>query len=118
MTTSAPGWDAALQEAARYLEGIGFRILDRDWRRLDGGLDIVAVDRHTFVVCVLKVSSGTRYRTPLELLSRAKRNLLRSLAIRWLNAHGMRFDQVRADVIGVIWGGSGGFTIEHIRGVA
>ena len=105
------------QAAVDYLEGCGFRILDRNWRCAEGEIDIVAVERHTFVVCEVKTRSGTRYGTPLEAVGRAKRNRLRRLAIRWLTAHGVRFDQIRIDVVGLLYEGTGGFTIEHVRGV-
>ena len=105
------------QAAVNYLEGCGFRILDRNWRCAEGEIDIVAVDRHTFVVCEVKTRSGTRYGTPLEAIGRAKRSRLRKLAVRWLTAHGVRFDQIRIDVVGLLYEGSGGFTIEHLRGV-
>ena len=105
------------QAAVDYLEGCGFRILDRNWRCAEGEIDIVAVERHTFVVCEVKTRSGTRYGTPLEAVGRAKRNRLRRLAIRWLTAHGVRFDQIRIDVVGLLYEGTGGFTIQHIRGV-
>ncbi len=105
------------QAAADYLEAEGFRILERNWRCADGEIDIVAVDRHTFVVCEVKTRSGTRYGTPLESVSRLKRNRLRRLAVRWLTAHGVHFDGVRIDIVGVTRDASGGFTIEHVRGV-
>jgi len=105
------------QAAADYLEAEGFRILERNWRCADGEIDIVAVDRHTFVVCEVKTRSGTCYGTPLESVSRLKRNRLRRLAVRWLTAHGVHFDQVRIDIVGVTRDASGGFTIEHVRGV-
>ncbi|HMD93830.1 MAG TPA: YraN family protein [Trebonia sp.] len=105
------------QAAVDYLEGCGFRILDRNWRCAEGEIDIVAVERHTFVVCEVKTRSGTRYGTPLEAVGRVKRNRLRKLAIRWLTAHGVRFDQIRIDVVGLLYEGTGGFTIQHIRGV-
>ena len=105
------------QAAADYLEAGGFRILERNWRCADGEIDIVAVDRHTFVVCEVKTRSGTRYGTPLESVSRLKRSRLRRLAVRWLTAHGVHFDQVRIDIVGVTRDASGGFTIEHVRGV-
>jgi putative endonuclease len=105
------------QAAVTYLEGIGFRILDRNWRCADGEIDIVAVERHTFVVCEVKTRSGTRYGTPLEAVGRVKRRRLRRLAVLWLNAHGVRFDQIRIDVVGLLYEGTGGFTIEHVRGV-
>ena len=104
------------QAAVGYLEKCGFRILDRNWRCADGEIDIVAVERHTFVVVEVKTRSGTRYGTPLEAVGRTKRNRLRRLAIRWLTAHGVRFDQIRIDVIGLLYEGTGGFTIQHIRG--
>jgi putative endonuclease len=105
------------QAAVNYLKGCGFRILDRNWRCAEGEIDIVAVDRHTFVVCEVKTRSGTRYGTPLEAVGRAKRARLRRLAVRWLTAHGVRFDQIRIDVVGLLYEGTGGFTIEHVRGV-
>jgi putative endonuclease len=106
------------QAAVKYLEGCGFRILDRNWRCADGEIDIVAVERHTFVVCEVKTRSGTRYGTPLDAVGRAKRARLRRLAAQWLSAHGVRFDQIRIDVLGLLRDGSDGFTVEHVRGVA
>ena len=105
------------QAAADYLESRGLRILDRNWRSADGEIDIVAVERQVLVVCEVKTRTSTRYGAPLEAVSRAKRARLRRLAVQWLNAHGIRFDEVRIDVIGLLYEGTGGFTIEHIRGV-
>jgi putative endonuclease len=51
------GLDAE-QAVVKYLEGCGFRILDRNWRCADGEIAIVAVDRQTFVVCEVKTRSG------------------------------------------------------------
>jgi putative endonuclease len=104
------------QAAVTYLEGCGFRILDRNWRCADGEIDIVAVERHTFVVCEVKTRSGTRYGTPLDAVGRAKLAWLRWVAVRWLTAHGIRFDQIRIDVVGLLHDGAGGFTVEHVRG--
>lgn len=105
------------QAAADYLESCGLRILDRNWRCASGEIDIVAVERHALVICEVKSRSGTRYGSPLEAVGRAKQARLRRLAVQWLNAHGVRFDQVRIDVIGLVYEGTGGFTVEHIRGV-
>ena len=41
---------------------------------------------------------------------------LRRLAVRWLTAHGIRFDQIRIDVVGLLDDSAGGFTVEHVRG--
>ena len=79
------------QAAAEYLESSGLRILDRNWRCATGEIDIVAVDRQTLVVAEVKARTSTRYGTPIEAVSRAKRARLRRLAVQWLNAHGVRF---------------------------
>ena len=105
------------QAAADYLESRGLRILDRNWRCADGEIDIVAVERQVLVVCEVKSRTSMRYGGPLEAVSRAKRARLRRLAVQWLNAHGIRFDEVRIDVVGLLYEGTGGFTIEHVRGV-
>ena len=105
------------QAAVSYLESLGFRILDRNWRCAAGELDIVAVERHVFVVCEVKTRSGVGYGTPLDAVGHAKRRRLRRLAAQWLSAHGVRFDQIRIDVLGLLRDGSGEFTIEHVRGV-
>ena len=105
------------QAAVSYLESRGFRILDRNWRCANGEIDIVAADRRTFVVCEVKTRSGTRYGTPLEAVGQRKRKRLRKLAALWLSAHGVRFDQIRIDVLGLLRDGDDGFTIEHVRGV-
>src|ERR1700685_3187515 len=60
------------QAAVGYLEKCGFRILDRNWRCADGEIDIVAVERHTLVVCEVKTRSGMRYGGPLAGGGRAE----------------------------------------------
>jgi putative endonuclease len=105
------------QAAADYLTGCGFRILDRNWRCASGELDIVAVERHVFVVCEVKTRSGTGYGTPLEAVRKQMQRRLRGLAVAWLTAHGIRFEQIRVDVVGLVREPAGSFTIEHVRGV-
>jgi putative endonuclease len=105
------------QAAVEYLERAGLRVLDRNWRSADGELDIVAAEPRTLVVCEVKTRSGPRFGTPLEAVTRHKRARLRRLAVQWLVAHGVLFDDVRIDVIGLLKDSSGEFQIEHVRGV-
>ena len=56
MNTSAPDRAAAAKVAISYLDGIGIQVRDHDWKQPDGGLDIVAFDRHVLVACVVKVA--------------------------------------------------------------
>jgi putative endonuclease len=105
------------QAAAEHLSRDGLRILDRNWRCAEGELDIVAAERRVLVVCEVKTRSSARFGGPLEAVSRQKRSRLRRLAVRWVIAHGVLFDEIRIDVVAVMTDPAGGFTIEHVRGV-
>jgi putative endonuclease len=105
------------QLAAEYLQQAGMRILDRNWRCASGELDIVAAERRVLVACEVKTRSGLGFGSPLEAVSRRKQARLRRLAIGWIHAHGVLFDEVRVDVIGLLRDRAGHFTIEHVRGV-
>ena len=105
------------QLAAEHLQQAGFRILARNWRCAEGEIDIVAVDRRVLVACEVKTRSGTGYGTPLEAITWKKRRRLRRLAINWVTAHGVLFDEVRVDVVAVLKTPAGDFAIEHIPGV-
>jgi Holliday junction resolvase-like predicted endonuclease len=108
------GEDAAVE----YLKRKGFTILDRNWRCADGELDIVAVDpRHVFVAVEVKTRTGTRFGTPLEAVGHKKLRRLRKLTVIWLNAHGIRYDRIRIDVVAITRDDKGEFTIQHEQAV-
>ena len=109
--------EAASRAAASYLEGQGFRVLDRNWRSGSEILPIIAADHRVLVVIDLRVRAGTRHGTPLEALGEDRRRTMRRLAARWLAEHGKRYDQIRIDVVGLLQESAGGFTIEHIKAV-
>jgi putative endonuclease len=103
--------------AAQYLFREGFLILDRNYRCAGGELDIVAADQRVLVACEVKTRSSLAYGTPIEAVTTKKLLRLRRLAVRWVTAHGLLFDEVRVDVIGVLKTESGEFEVEHLRGV-
>jgi putative endonuclease len=105
------------QEAARFLTEAGLTVLGRNWRCPDGEIDIVALDGRTLVICEVKTRSGVRFGTPLEAVTRTKAHRLRRLAVAWVRAHGLVFDQIRIDVVGVLRTSSGEFSVEHVRSV-
>jgi putative endonuclease len=118
VTQSGFGHDTAVAIAERRLRDSGFTILDRNWTSGEHALDLLAVERDVLVVCMVKSRVRSRYyATPLEAATRPHRDRLRRAALAWLNAHGTRYSQVRIDVVGLVQEGTGGYTIEHIRGV-
>lgn len=105
------------QLAANFLTEAGLTVVDRNWRCKQGEIDIVAVSGRTLVICEVKTRSGLRFGTPIEAITRPKALRLRRLAVLWVNAHGLIFDQIRIDIVGILRGASGEFTIEHVQGV-
>jgi putative endonuclease len=105
------------QLAADFLRAAGMEILDRNWRCSEGELDIVAAEGRVLVVCEVKTRSGVEYGTPLEAVNWQKRQRLRRLAVRWVQAANRGYAEIRIDVIGVLRTSADQFQIEHIRGV-
>jgi putative endonuclease len=105
------------QLAANFLTEAGLKLLERNWRCGEGEIDIVAMDGRTLVICEVKTRSGVRFGTPLEAITRQKSSRLRRLAVRWTSAHGLFFEQIRIDVVGILQTGPGQFSIEHVPGV-
>jgi putative endonuclease len=109
---------AAVETVTAYLQGCGFRVLERGWTCPDGEVAVIAADRRTLVACEVRVHAGTSAESPLEAMSQARKRQLRTAAAHWMTAHSIRFEQVRVDVVSLLQEGAGGFTLEHVRGVA
>ena len=105
------------QLAADFLVEAGMTVLERNWRCKEGEIDIVALAGRTLVICEVKTRSGVRFGTPIEAITRQKAWRLRKLAVLWVRAHGLTFDQIRIDIVGVLRAATGEFTIEHVPGV-
>lgn len=106
--------------AVRALTEAGMRIIDRNWRCVEGELDIVALDDDCLVFCEVKTRRGSSYGGPADAVTRAKAARLRRLAGAWLAAHGdrpERFREVRIDVVAVTRPQAGAAQVEHLRGV-
>lgn len=106
------------EAAAHYLaDGLGWTILDRNWRYGDGELDIVARDRSELVACEVKTRSTTTHGTPVEAITEIKAARLHRLAVAWLTTHRCAGLAVRVDVVGLLVDGPDHFIIDHLKGV-
>ena len=108
--------------AARYVEGLGWTILDRNWRfSRVGELDLVALDpsdgARTLVFCEVKTKSGDGFGAPLEAITWAKLSRLNRLACAWMASHATGFDRIRIDAIGVMGKPGQSYQVTHAEGV-
>jgi len=106
---------AGEEAAARYLEGAGYRILDRNIRRGRCELDIIAEGEGVMAFVEVKTRSSSRYGAPAEAVTPAKqRNIVRA-ALLYLQERDMEPTEIRFDVIEVLREG-GADRIRHIPG--
>lgn len=103
--------------AARYLTERGLVVLERNWRCLEGEIDIVARDGDTLVICEVKTRSSLAFGHPAEAVSKRKLRRLRALASSWLLARGVHAPHVRIDVVSVVASTMGAAQVEHLRAV-
>ncbi|MDR3359479.1 MAG: YraN family protein [Bifidobacteriaceae bacterium] len=104
--------------AAAYLESLGWRVVDRNWRCPVGELDLVAAPEPGTVVFVeVKTRSGDHCGAPEAAVTPRKVARLRRLAGLWLAARPEPAQAVRLDVIAVNIGGRRGRSLRHYRGV-
>ncbi|MGK3952685.1 YraN family protein [Microbacterium sp. I2] len=107
---------AGEDRAARYLEELGFEILDRNWRCPAGEIDVVAADASTVVVVEVKTRRDEAYGHPFEALDARKRARLWRLAVAWAVAHRDQVQgrRLRIDAVGLIGAEPANARLEHL----
>lgn len=131
--------------AAGYLEGIGYRILDRNWHSRYGELDLVVADGETLVAVEVKTRTGLGYGHPLQAITQRKADRLRRLLLDWCRtsaANGAApptragptgdtvqpgdtvapgrpwWAQLRVDAVGIVLRQGVSPSIDHLRGIS
>jgi putative endonuclease len=87
--------------AATWYEARGFEVVDRNWRRREGEIDLIVHRDRLVVFCEVKARSSTRFGMPFEAVTRTKQLRLRKLGAMWLAERGVRGVELRFDVASV-----------------
>lgn len=107
------------QLAVDYLQGLGLRVLARNWRCRYGELDVVVADDAVQAVVFVEVKTRTtdRFGGVAEAVTPVKVRRLRRLAGLWLSQQDARWESVRLDVVTVRIGQGRSPELTHIEGV-
>ena len=107
------------ERAVEHLVGLGWQVLDRNWRCNEGELDVVAHDPHAgaLVFVEVKCRSGLGFGDPLEAVTWRKRSKIRQLSLLWLAEHRLRADRLRIDAIGVLLQPGRKPVLSHAQGI-
>jgi len=102
-------------EAARYLQSQGYRIVDRRARVLRGDIDIVALDERCVVFVEVRSRSDTAHGHPAETVGALKQRRLAELATAYIRRHRLEDCQVRIDVVAVTFPAAGPPVLDHYQ---
>ncbi|KNY07133.1 YraN family protein [Microbacterium sp. GCS4] len=78
---------AGEERATRFLTGIGYDILDRNWRCPQGEIDIVARTRDHLAIVEVKTRRTERFGHPFEAVDARKLGRLWQLGYAWVAEH-------------------------------
>ncbi|OAN39697.1 YraN family protein [Mycolicibacterium iranicum] len=107
------------QLAVDHLQGVGLRILARNWRCRYGELDVIAADDAARAVVFVEVKARTtdQFGGVEQAVTPAKVRRLRRLAGLWLSQQSTAWAAVRIDVVTIRIGRRRMPEITHIKAV-
>jgi putative endonuclease len=89
--------------AVAWYEDHGYEVLERNWHRREGEVDLIARQGRTVAFCEVKTRSSDAFGTGAESVLPAKQRRIRRLAARWLAeltpASGRALVDLRFDVV-------------------
>jgi len=102
-------------EAAKYLRGLGYRIVGRRERVLRGDIDIVALDGRTVVFVEVRSRTSTAHGHPAETVGSAKQLRISDLAAAYIRRHRLEDCSARIDVVAVTLPPGAAPIVEHYQ---
>jgi putative endonuclease len=108
--------EAGERIASKYLQDKGFEILERNVRRPEGEIDLVAIDGDTLVFIEVKLRTSRKMGAAVQQISEAKAARLTRLAEGYQAEHPELPPDLRIDIIAIelTVGGDVG-QLNHIR---
>lgn len=105
------------QLAADYLQRVGYRVIERNVRRREGEIDLVALHDETLVFVEVKLRNLGPLGGAVESLSATKRRRLRELAGAYAAEHPELPANLRIDVVAIDLAPDGGVdSVQHLEG--
>ncbi|MCB2201287.1 YraN family protein [bacterium] len=99
--------------ARKFLEEIGFQIIESNWRHEKDEIDVIAKDGDELVMVEVKTRSTRYFGEPSEAVGAAKESFMIRAAEAYLEIHDLNMD-TRFDIISIV-ADNKGESIEHIK---
>ena len=101
--------------ACKFIEQLGFKVLDRNFHSQQGEIDIVAKDQNYLVFVEVKYYSFRSLTSPLYAVRKSKRDSIIHAARSYLYQKKLTAPLCRFDVIAIYRKLSGQTVIDHIK---
>lgn len=101
-------------EACRFIQEIGYRILEVNWRYKHLEVDIIAMDQDVLVFIEVKTRRSSRYGQPYEAVNYRKQQQLDRAANLYISYRKYR-GEIRFDIISVLYHSANKMEMEHIK---
>lgn len=100
--------------ATKYLQDLGYTIIERNFAAIQGEIDIIAKDKKELVFIEVKTRTNALYGRPIEAVNNPKQKHLISTVKYYLYSKHLENEFVRLDVIEVYLNEST-YRINHIK---
>lgn len=100
--------------SVRYLEQIGYTIIERNFECKQGEIDIIARDKEELVFVEVKTRSSALYGQPKEAVDKTKKKHIYRSAEYYVYAKHLENKPIRIDIIEV-YKKRGKFMVHHIK---
>ena len=102
--------------AAKYLENLGYKIIERNWRYSRyGEIDIIALYKDSLVFVEVKSRKSTAFGHPFEAIDEKKYKQVHAIAQAYMAQCDFKYKNCRIDGISVIL--SAPPQIEHLKNI-
>lgn len=105
-------------KACEYLKSLGFKIIERNYRKTYGEIDIIAIDKDVLSFIEVKTRTSDQFGTPLEAITYFKLKSLIKTAEYYKISHPKLPESMRIDAVSVILSGDKVEKIELTRNIS
>lgn len=102
------------EKATLFLQEIGYKILERNWRFSKAEIDVIAKDGEVLVFVEVKSKSYTFFGAPEESVSAYKENLIIDAAHQYMIKIGHDWE-IRFDIISIVFDKNKDASITHFK---
>jgi putative endonuclease len=92
-------------KACEYLKKLGFKILERNYRKTYGEIDIIAIDKNVLTFIEVKTRTSDQFGSPLDAITYWKLKSLIKTAQYYKMTHHNLPESLRIDAVSVILNG-------------